>query len=56
MQILTCSLWSGATCDILPKFDAKTVWNKILNGEINLFMAVPTIYGNLLKYLFIFYR
>jgi len=44
---LTCPLWAGATCDMIPKFDAKKVWNLWLDesNKYTLFMAVPTIYG-----------
>ena len=47
VNVLCCALWSGATCDILPKFDATTVWNRIGDGDLTLFMAVPTIYQRL---------
>ncbi|MGB0524673.1 MAG: acyl-CoA synthetase [Flammeovirgaceae bacterium] len=50
VNILTCALWNGATCEFLPKFDAETVWNKFLEGKINVFMAVPTIYNRLITY------
>ncbi|XP_064640453.1 malonate--CoA ligase ACSF3, mitochondrial-like [Lineus longissimus] len=46
----------GATCVMLPKFDAKQVWSQLLDpvGEngarINVFMAVPTVYAKLIEY------
>jgi len=51
INILTCPLWSGATCEMLPKFDAIKVWNLWMEGTNNytLFMAVPTIYAKLIK-------
>jgi malonyl-CoA/methylmalonyl-CoA synthetase len=37
-----------ATCEILPSFDAETVWNRLASGEITVFTAVPTIYNRLI--------
>ncbi|MEE8524569.1 MAG: acyl-CoA synthetase [Thermoanaerobaculia bacterium] len=48
INILSCALWSGALCEILPRFDAEEVWNRILGGRITLLMAVPTIYVRLI--------
>ncbi|MBV9775321.1 MAG: acyl-CoA synthetase, partial [Gemmatimonadetes bacterium] len=48
VNVLTCALWAGAVCDVLPKFDADAVWAKIEEGELTLFMAVPTIYRRLI--------
>ncbi|UCC40860.1 MAG: acyl-CoA synthetase [Candidatus Aminicenantes bacterium] len=48
INVLTCALWAGATCEILPKFDAEVVWSRILEGNLTLFMAVPTIYVKLI--------
>ncbi len=50
INILSCALWSGACCEFLPKFDAAKVINAFCKGEINLFMAVPTIYYQLIAY------
>ncbi|XP_013363438.1 PREDICTED: acyl-CoA synthetase family member 3, mitochondrial isoform X2 [Chinchilla lanigera] len=50
---LLCPLWVGATCVMLPEFNAQQVWEKFLSSEtprINVFMAVPTIYSKLLDY------
>ncbi|HEV2146849.1 MAG TPA: acyl-CoA synthetase [Longimicrobiaceae bacterium] len=47
VNVLTCALWAGATCEILPGFDADAVWERIEAGELTLFMAVPTIYRKL---------
>ena len=46
-----CPLHIGASIRMLPHFDAKTVWQHLLNGDINVFMAVPTVYAKLLEYL-----
>jgi malonyl-CoA/methylmalonyl-CoA synthetase len=48
VNVLTCALWSSATCEILPKFDAEAVWSRIEQGRLTLFMAVPTIYARLI--------
>ncbi|BAY78105.1 AMP-dependent synthetase and ligase [Nostoc linckia NIES-25] len=48
VNILTCALWAGAECHMLSKFDAEVVWNRICEGDLTLFMAVPTIYVKLI--------
>ncbi|XP_078400849.1 malonate--CoA ligase ACSF3, mitochondrial isoform X3 [Cetorhinus maximus] len=53
---LLCPLWVGATCVMLPEFNAKRVWDYLLKTDcaevprINMFMAVPTIYAKLIEY------
>jgi malonyl-CoA/methylmalonyl-CoA synthetase len=37
-----------ATCEILPAFDAETVWSRLASGDITVFTAVPTIYTRLI--------
>jgi malonyl-CoA/methylmalonyl-CoA synthetase len=48
VNVLTCALWAGATCEMLPRFDAAVVWNVFATGRLTLFMAVPTIYARLI--------
>lgn len=48
INVVSCALWSGATCEMLPRFDANQVWDRIASGELTLFMAVPTIYVKLI--------
>ena len=48
VNVLACALWSGAVCEILPRFDAGEVWRVIESGRLTLFMAVPTVYGRLI--------
>lgn len=48
INVLTCALWAGAECHMLAKFDAQKVWDRISNGDLTLFMAVPTIYVKLI--------
>ena len=47
VNVVSCSLWSGAVCEMLPRFDADAVWKRIAGGRLTLFMAVPTIYVKL---------
>ena len=47
VNVLGCSLWSGALCEMLPAFDAEKVWERIENSPMTMFMAVPTIYARL---------
>ena len=48
INVVSCALWSGATCEMLPRFDANTVWERIASGRLTLFMAVPTVYVKLI--------
>ncbi len=48
VNVLTCALWVGARCRILPGFDPEETWEVIARGELTLFMAVPTVYARLL--------
>jgi malonyl-CoA/methylmalonyl-CoA synthetase len=48
INVVCCALWSGAACEMLPRFDANVVWERIHSGGITLFMAVPTIYVKLI--------
>jgi malonyl-CoA/methylmalonyl-CoA synthetase len=48
VNALLCALWAGATCEMLPGFDAQRVWQRFAEGGPTLFMAVPTIYAKLI--------
>ena len=48
INVVSCALWSGAVSDMLPRFDANAVWERIASGRLTLFMAVPTIYVKLI--------
>jgi malonyl-CoA/methylmalonyl-CoA synthetase len=48
VNVLACALWAGATCEILPRFDAGETWRAIESRRLTLFMAVPTVYGRLI--------
>jgi len=48
INVVSCALWSGATCHMLPRFDANATWDAIAGGGVTLFMAVPTVYAKLI--------
>jgi len=50
VNCLLCPLATGATVRMLPAFSAEKVWSAIINKEVNLFMAVPTIYAKLIEH------
>jgi malonyl-CoA/methylmalonyl-CoA synthetase len=43
------ALWAGACCEFSAPFEADTVWERLASGDITVFMAVPTIYGRLIR-------
>ncbi len=49
VNVLLCALWSGAKCEMMPKFDVESVWQKFIDRDLSVFMAVPTIYSRLIK-------
>ena len=48
INAMSCALWVGATCEFLPQFDAERVWARIVDRELTLYMAVPTVYKALI--------
>ena len=48
VNVLGCALAAGASCEILPQFDAERAWDRLASGEITVFSAVPTIYHRLI--------
>jgi malonyl-CoA/methylmalonyl-CoA synthetase len=48
INVVGCALWAGATCRMLPCFDAEVVWDCIAESNLTLLMAVPTIYAKLI--------
>ena len=48
VNVLCCALWSGACCEFLHKFNPDQVFEIFCRQEVNLFMAVPTIYYKLI--------
>lgn len=49
INVLSCAMWSGACCQFLKKFDVGKVLAILGAGEVNVFMAVPTIYYKLIN-------
>lgn len=50
VNIVCCSLFSGAKCEFLEKFSPEAVFNIFNAKQVNVFMAVPTIYYKLIAY------
>jgi malonyl-CoA/methylmalonyl-CoA synthetase len=50
INVVSCALWAGATVEFLPSFSDEGVFSAFQQGEINVFMAVPTIYFKLIAY------
>ena len=50
VNVVSCSLWAGATCEFMPNFSEKAIFDLITDERINVFMAVPTIYFKLINY------
>jgi malonyl-CoA/methylmalonyl-CoA synthetase len=48
INVLTCALWSGGVCQILPSFEAGEVWDRLARGDLTVYMAVPTVYRRLI--------
>jgi malonyl-CoA/methylmalonyl-CoA synthetase len=49
INVVGSALWSGATLEILPRFDVEATWERLASGELTVFTAVPTIYRRLIK-------
>src|SRR5256712_13345151 len=41
VNVLGCALWSGARCEMLPQFDAVSVWSRLAAGGLTPFIGVP---------------
>lgn len=50
INVISCALWAGACVEFLPRFDPGKVFEVFAAGEVNLFMAVPTIYYKLIRH------
>ncbi|MGB3800624.1 MAG: acyl-CoA synthetase [Lewinella sp.] len=50
VNALCCALWSGACCEFMPRFSESAIFDRFRSGEVNVFMAVPTIYYKLLAF------
>lgn len=50
INVMSCALWIGGCCEFLPQFDPKKIFEIFKRQEVNVFMAVPTIYFKLITY------
>lgn len=50
INVMSCALWSGACCEFLPQFSPDKIFEIFCRKEVNVFMAVPTIYYKLIAY------
>lgn len=50
INVVSCALWAGATVQFLNPFDARQVFDIFQKGQVNVFMAVPTIYFKLISH------
>ena len=48
VNVTCCALWAGATLQFLHPFQAEEVYSIFMEGKVNVFMAVPTIYFKLI--------
>ena len=48
VNVVASTLWAGASCEMLPHFDAEATWEIIASARLTVFMAVPTIYKRLI--------
>ena len=50
VNVVCCSLWSGAVCRFMKGFSPVDIFSLFNNGDVNVFMAVPTIYYKLITH------
>jgi malonyl-CoA/methylmalonyl-CoA synthetase len=50
VNVLFSSLCAGAKTTMLYPFDAERVWRRLLEGDVTVFMAVPTIWKRMLAH------
>jgi malonyl-CoA/methylmalonyl-CoA synthetase len=50
VNVVCCSLAAGATCQFLTKFSVEAVFQIFMQQQVNVFMAVPTIYFKLIAH------
>ena len=48
LNVVLCSLWSGARCAMMNGFSPREVWKRFEQKDLTLFMGVPTIYSKLI--------
>jgi malonyl-CoA/methylmalonyl-CoA synthetase len=50
INVISCTLWAGGTVEFLPSFSAEAVFEVFEKQQVNVFMAVPTIYFKLIAH------
>lgn len=50
INVVSCSLYAGATCYFTESFSAEEVFQWFTSDKLTVFMAVPTIYYKLISY------
>ena len=50
LNVVLCSLWSGARCVMMDGFSPRDVWERFEKKDLTLFMGVPTIYSKLIDF------
>ena len=48
LNVVLCSLWTGARCVMMNGFSPWDVWDRFGRKDLTLFMGVPTIYSKLI--------
>ena len=51
INVISCTLYVGGKVEFLPSFSAEAIFARFEQNELNVFMAVPTIYFKLITYL-----
>lgn len=49
INVVSCALWAGACCEF-AEFSPEKVFEIFLRGQVNVFMAVPTVYFKLIAF------
>lgn len=50
INVISCTLWAGGCVAFLPEYSAQGVFETFKRGQVNVFMAVPTIYFKLIAH------
>lgn len=50
IAVVGCALFSGGTVEFVSKFSGEEVFRRFIEGRINTFMAVPTVYFKLIAH------
>lgn len=48
LNVVLCSLWSGARCVMMDGFNPRELWKRFERKDLTLSMAVPTVYSKLI--------